>query len=326
MEPSSLSVIFSFRNEEENLPELLRRTLITLKAEKAASRLNVFELIFVNDASTDRSLELLKKASESDPEIKVITMSRAFGNAPCILAGMEQASGDAVIYMDADLQDPPELIPALLAQWKEQKQDIIHTLRTHREGESWSKLAVTRIGYWILNRATPFNLPIECGDFKLLSRRAVQNLVQLREKRPFVRGLTHWIGFNHGFLPYRRETRYSGQSKFPLFSPKVIENFFYSALVSFTSSPLNLASYAGFATGGVATLLLIHVLFEKLQGNNIPGWTAIMAAILFLGSIQLICIGIMGVYLSNIHEESKGRPNYIIAETLGFDRTDPAPK
>ncbi len=314
-----LSIIFSFRNEADVLPELIKRVRAALKDRRTLEFISNYELIFVNDASTDHSLDILLKESERDNDIRIITMSRRFGVTPCVLAGMEFSSGDLVIYMDADLQDPAEVIPELLTVWaSEENIDVVHTLRQSRKGESAVKLFLTRLGYLILNKTAAIPLPVEAGDFKLLSRRAVNHLLHIREKRPFLRGLICWIGFKQKFLPYHRDRRYAGRTKFSVLSGDVINNFLESALISFSSLPLKIAFLVGFFAIILDLALLVHVLLEKIQGKAIPGWTAIMIAVIFAGSVQLFCLGIIGLYINAIYEESKGRPNYIIESTFGF--------
>jgi dolichol-phosphate mannosyltransferase len=276
-----------------------------------------YELIFVNDASTDGSEKILRAAASEKTDIKIINMSRRFGVSPCVFAGMRAASGDVVVYMDADLQDPPELIPRLLDEWAKGA-DVVHTVRTAREGEPLIKLWITRIGYLILRGVSEIDLPIECGDFKLLSRRAVNNLLLFNEQNPFMRGLVRWIGFNQTFVPYRREARHSGLTKFNILNLSVISNFFDSALISFSSKPLQLATISGITGSVAAFILILHVLWEKLLGHNLPGWSAIMVTVLFLGSIQLITLGILGLYVASIYFEVKRRPNYIVESTFGF--------
>ena len=320
-----LSVVFSFRNEEEVLAELIRRTSLVLNQEKDKGTLNGYELIFVNDASTDRSLEILLEKSQHHPQIRVVNMSRCFGVTPCTLAGMEFARGDAVVYMDADLQDPPELIPKLIQFWQEQNVDVVHTIRQSRRGEAPLKIFVSRLGYHLINFFSSIRIPVEAGDFKLLSRRAVKHLIKFHEIRPYMRGMVSWIGFKQASFPYIREARFAGKSKFALFSWPVLDNFFGSALISFSSVPLKLAGYLGFIAILFNLILTAHVLNEKLHGRAIPGWTAIMIATLFMGGVQLFCIGIIGLYLNNINEQTKGRPRFIIESTLGFEDSESCP-
>jgi dolichol-phosphate mannosyltransferase len=318
--PPTLSVVLSFRNEEENIPELVKRLRAVIDELKGASRLTWGELVFVNDDSTDKSLELLKELARDRPDIRVVNMARNFGVSPCVLAGMERSRGDLVVYMDADLQDPPEIIPQMLAAWEEGAGvDVVHTVRTSRAGESWYKLLITRIGYAILRRVSTIDLPIQAGDFKLLSRRAVTLLVQFQEKRPFVRGLVCWIGLKQVKITYHREPRFSGKTKFPIFGLGVIQNFLDSAVISFSDVPLKLAMAMGVAVSVCALLFIVWVLLEKFRGHNLPGWTAIMVASLLLGGIQLFCIGLQGLYIGSIFAETKRRPNHIVKDTFGFD-------
>lgn len=317
-----LSVIFSFRNEEAVLPELIRRTRQVVSNLKNQSIIQSHELIFVNDASTDQSLEILLNASQQADDIRIITMSRCFGVSPCVMAGLEYSSGDAIIYMDADLQDPPEVIPELIKAWQAADVDVIHTVRRSRQGESSVKKGITKIGYVILNKITSINLPVEAGDFKLLSRRAVNHLVRLKEKRPFMRGLVCWIGFRQTSISYDRDARFAGETKFKVFSWAVISNFFNSALISFTSVPLVIVSMLGFIAILVDFGVMAHAFHEKSLGRAVPGWTAIMISTLFMGGVQLLCLGIIGLYIHSIFEEAKGRPNYIIESTMGFKKSN----
>lgn len=316
----SLSVVLSFRNEADVLPELVKRLRNVLSTECSKGHIDNYELIFVNDLSTDRSEEILLETAKEHNDIRIVNMSRNFGVSPCVLAGMTYSSGDAVVYMDADLQDPPEVIPQLIQEWqKGDYVDVVHTIRLSRDGESRLKLWLTKLGYKILRNVSSVELQIDSGDFKLLSRRAVNHLIRFREKNPFLRGLVSWIGFNQTTIYYHREIRFAGDSKFPIYSPKVIRNFLYSALISFSDVPLQLAMWLGLLASLSSFLVLIHTLIENIQGHNLPGWTAIMVAVLFLGGVQLVSIGILGLYISSIFLESKRRPNYIVKNTFGFE-------
>jgi len=320
---NSLSIVFSFYNEQDVLLELIRRTRLVLQNLQKEKLSSHYELIFVNDASTDNSLPILLEQAKGQDDVRVINMSRQFGVSPCVMAGLAYSSGDAVIYMDADLQDPPELIPRLLDVMRQKNVDVVHTVRESRQGESRLKLFITRIGYLTLNKVSDINLPIEAGDFKLLSRRVVNHLVQLKEHRPFMRGLVCWVGFKQEFVPYTREPRQKGETKFHVLSPAVIDNFFNSALISFSAAPLRLAAYFGLLAIAFDFVLVLHVLFEKFFARAVPGWTAIMIAILFLGGVQLFCIGMVGLYLHSVYEQSKYRPNYIVESTFGFSQDPP---
>jgi glycosyltransferase involved in cell wall biosynthesis len=314
-----LSVVLSFYNEEDVLPELIRRLRNVLQAECDKQTIHDYELIFVNDASTDRSEEILKEAAQGRQNLKILTMSRNFGISPCVLAGMEYASGDLIVYMDADLQDPPEVIPGLLQTWKQEQVDVVHTVRISRAGESRMKLGITQIGYFILQHVSTVHLPFEAGDFKLLSRRAVNHLIQFKEKKPFMRGLVCWIGFPQATVRYRREARFSGRTKFPVYSRKVIRNFLDSALISFSDVPLQFSLFAGFLISLGAFFYLIYLLFNILRGYPLPDWSPLMAVLLLLGGAQLLTIGVLGLYINSIYLETKRRPNYILERTFGFE-------
>jgi polyisoprenyl-phosphate glycosyltransferase len=311
-----VSIVLSFRNEEQVLHELvdrLRNAFNTITEN--------YELIFVNDASSDDSLLLLKIMSEGDRRIKVINMSRTFGVSQCALAGMAYSSGQAVITMDADLQDPPELIPELIHKWREGA-DVVYTVRRSRAGESRIKLNVTKWAYRILRLTSEIDMPIEAGDFKLMSRRVVDSLIRLREKDPFLRGLVRWIGFKQVPVYYSREARFAGESHFAFYGRKAVWSFI-SGLTSFSLLPLHGALLLGFAVSLGAFLYLIGIFVMKYLGWNLPGWSAIMATMLFLGGTQLITIGVLGIYIGKIYEEAKGRPNYIVESLLGFDDKKP---
>lgn len=314
-----VSVVLSFRNEEKCLPELIRRLRAVLEAERNAGRIGKHELIFVNDDSTDASEIVLRNHAVGRDDIRIINMSRTFGVSVCALAGMEYSSGDLVVYMDADLQDPPELIPELIRAWQSEPEvGVVHTVRTNRAGESRLKLLITRLGYHILHTSSTTNLPVESGDFKLLSRVVVNHLVQLKEKKPFLRGLVCWVGFKQKWVHYARDARFSGRTNFPVMSSKVIFNFLDTALISFSDAPLRIATVAGLLTSITALSYITWILIEKFRGHNIPGWSAIMVAILFLGGAQLLCVGLQGLYISSIFHETKRRPNYIVKDTFGF--------
>ena len=318
-----ISVVLSFWNEEEVLPELIRRLRTAFASLIHEGEIGGYELIFVNDASTDRSEWILRGAAR-EGDVKLINMSRNFGVSPCVLAGMLHAQGDAVIYMDADLQDPPELIPQLVRAWKDEPEvDVVHTVRKSRAGETRIKLAITRLGYAVLRTVSTIDLPLEAGDFKLLSRRAVNLVTQFREKRPFLRGLVCWIGFQQRIVYYHREPRFAGKTKFRVLGLKVIRNFIDSAVISFSDVPLKAATALGTLFSSVALLYMSWILLGWLRGAEVPGWSATLVAVLFLGGVQLLSIGILGTYIASIFLEAKGRPNFIIRDMQGFDPPSP---
>jgi dolichol-phosphate mannosyltransferase len=314
-----ISVVLSFWNEEDVLPELVRRLRAALAGLLAAGEIGDYELIFVNDASTDRSQWVLQEAAKGRNDLKIINMSRNFGVSPCVLAGMFHAQGDAVVYMDADLQDPPELIPELVRVWKSDVEvDVVHTVRKSRAGETRMKLAITRLGYAILRTVSTIDLPLEAGDFKLLSRRAVNLVTQFREKRPFLRGLVCWIGFRQRIVHYHREARFAGKTKFSVLGLKVIRNFIDSAVISFSDVPLKASTALGALFSAISLVYMAWILCGWSRGAEVPPWSATLVAVLFLGGVQLLGIGILGTYVASIFLEAKGRPNFIIRDIQDF--------
>jgi dolichol-phosphate mannosyltransferase len=307
-----LSAVFSFRNEQENIPLLLKR----LRAALAPLGLKECEFVFVNDCSTDRSLELLLAEQEREGDIVIVNTSRRFGMAEGHMCGLREATGDYVVYMDCDLQDPPELIPEMLKRALLEHADVVFTTRRSRAGETWIKLKVTALGYWILNSLSAIPVPSDSGDFKLLSRRVVDHVIQLKEQKPFVRGLVTWVGFKQIQFFYDRDARAGGESHFPVFSRKVIYNFLDSALISFSDAPLKLALLAGAGAICGAATLFCYMLFLKITGDVVPGWSAIMATMLVLGGVQMFVMGIFGLYIHTIYLEVKGRPLYIVDKVL----------
>ena len=311
-----ISVLLSFFNEEGNIPELVRRLRATLAKDQAGR----YELIFVNDASTDRSLELLKELAQGHRDIKIVDMSRNFGVEGCVMAGLRMAKGDAVIYLDADLQDPPELIPTLIETWQRgDAVEAVYTTRLSRAGEGRVKLWLTGIGYMILKRCSNIEVPQNSGDYRLLSRRVVNVLIKLKESRPYFRGLVTWAGFKQVQVFYHRDARFAGETKRSIFSFKVINYFLDSALISFSDVPLKIALILGFVVSFGAFLWLIGVVVMKLLQLAVPGWAAMMVTMLLLGGVQLLTIGVLGLYINSIYRDCRGRPQYIIKDTFGFD-------
>ncbi len=309
-----LSVVFSFRNEEDVIPELIkrmRRTLDPLKLD--------YELIFVNDASTDGSLELLLKYHQQDERIKILNLSRRFGLAPGIRAGLQHARGDAVVYMDADLQDPPELIPKLLEELKKGA-EVVHTTRTKRKGENRFKMWLTKQAYRVINLVADIDIPQNTGDFKLLSRRALDELLQLREYDPFMRGLVRWIGFRQAQVFYEREQRYAGQTHFSLLRSINPVREFVRGLTSFSELPLYFALITGLLCCAGSLIYLLAVLVRRLfSGTHLSAGSAVIVIMLFLGGTILFAIGILGLYVGRMHQDVKNRPHYIVESKIGFD-------
>ena len=306
-----LSVVFSFRNEEGNIKELVNRINISL--EKLTNW--NYELIFVNDDSTDNSESILLELQKKYP-IRIINMSRNFGVDPCVLAGFRNAKGDAIVYLHTDLQDPPEIIPDLIKK-HEEGFDVVHTIRTKRKGESKFRMLVTRIAYLLINILSDINLPIEAGDYKLISRKALDKILNQREFRPYVRGLSVWVGFKQTFYKYERQARGSGKSKMPLLSEGPVTDF-VNGITSYSLKPLYIGIFFGFLSIIISVLLIIYALYLKFNNLAIPGSTSIIIAISFFSGILLFTLGVIGIYLARIFEQTKGRDQYVIKEIKDY--------
>ena len=306
-----LSVVFSFRNEEGNIKELVNRINISL--EKLINW--NYELIFVNDNSTDNSESILLELQKKYP-IRIINMSRNFGVDPCVLAGFRNAKGDAIVYLHTDLQDPPEIIPDLIKK-HEEGFDVVHTVRTKRKGESKFRMLVTRIAYLLINILSDINLPIEAGDYKLISRKALDKILNQREFRPYVRGLSVWVGFKQTFYKYERQARGSGKSKMPLLSEGPVTDF-VNGITSYSLKPLYIGIFFGFLSIIISVLLIIYAFYLKFNNLAVPGSTSIIIAVSFFSGILLFTLGVMGIYLARIFEQTKGRDQYVIKEIKDY--------
>ncbi len=306
-----VSVVLSFRNEAENIPTLIARLVAMFATQDVA-----YELLFVNDASTDQSVPVLLTERQRNPRVKLLNMSRRFGVAEGVLAGLAAASGDAVVYMDCDLQDPPEVIPQLLERWRDGA-DVVHTLRTRRHGESALKMTATRLAYRIIQYSSAIDLPVDGGDFKLLSRRAVNQLVRLRESDPYLRGLTVWLGLNQAFVPYERAARHAGHSHFPLVSRNPWKTFVLG-ITSFSFVPI----YACLALAGaglVASIVTMALAVAPvIAGTPVNSGTALMAVLTFFWATTVGAIGIVGVYVARVYKDVRARPPFILQSTVGL--------
>jgi len=317
--PVFLSIVFSFRNEERVIPELVRRVRAVMAEALQKNLITGHQMIFVNDASSDNSLGLLLKLDQGHKDICVLNMSRVFGVVPCVMAGFAYAKGEAIIYMDADLQDPPEFIIKMLEEYMSDDQlEVVNTVRLSRQGEPKFRLFVIDVGYFILNRYCNVPIKPQAGDFKLLSRKVVDQILQFKEINPFMRGIVAYVGFKQSFISYHRESRFAGKSKFFVLGRGVMGHFLNAAIVNFSSVPLRIASYCGLIAIIVDIFVIFHALYQKFSGQAVPGWTALMVAILFIGGVQLFCLGMIGLYLNSVHEQTKMRPAYIVSSTYGL--------
>jgi dolichol-phosphate mannosyltransferase len=296
-----LSVVVPLRDEAGTVAELYRRL------EAALGDLR-FELILVDDASADRTPELLDSLADSDPRVRVLHLARNFGHQAALTAGLEYARGNAVAMLDGDLQDPPELLPAMLAHWRSGS-DVVSAVRTDRAGESRLKLTTAHWFYRLFAKLSDLDLTRDAGDFRLLDRRALDALLSLRERNRFLRGMSAWIGYTQTAVPYEREPRHAGETKFTL---RKMLRFSLDAITSFSWRPLQLATVLGFLLSCVALLTIPLVIGLRLAGETIPGFATVLCVVLLLGGIQLITIGIIGEYVGRIYDEVKGRPLYLV--------------
>lgn len=310
VEPCTYSVVVAVFNEEEVLPHFYDRLTKVLNSLEGES-----EIIFINDGSSDQSPLILHEMRRRDPRVKIINFARNFGHEIAVIAGLDHASGQATIIMDADLQDPPEVIPDLVAKWRE-GYEVVYAQRTDRAGESGFKKITASWYYRLMRAVTSIDLPVDTGNFRLIGRRALKAVSSMRERHRFLRGMVCWVGFRQIGVGYDRAPRAAGETKYPL---RKMVKLAKDGIYSFSRVPLELATYLGFFTAIVAFVLIIWVLVEKaLSRSVVAGWASTMSVILFLGAIQLISLGIIGDYLGRIYDEVRRRPLYIVDETEGL--------
>jgi dolichol-phosphate mannosyltransferase len=306
-----LSLVVPVYNEAEVLPAFYERTSRALTGLLDLE----YEIVFVDDGSRDDSYGQLAAFASRDPRVRVLKFSRNFGHQIAITAGVDHARGDCVVVIDSDLQDPPEVIPQMVDKWRAGF-DVVYGVRAERDGEGAMKLLTASAFYRLLNRLTSLQIPTDVGDFRLMSRRAVEELKQLREKDRFVRGLVSWIGFNQTGVSYHRDKRYAGETKYPY--RKMIK-FAFDGITSFSTVPLKLATWCGYGASMLAFLYLASVFVQWMLDITVQGWATMMVAVLFIGGVQLICLGILGEYLGRIFNEVKRRPMYVVEEILASD-------
>jgi glycosyltransferase involved in cell wall biosynthesis len=307
--PFRISVVVPVFNEAAGIRTFHERTTTALEAIPGATH----ELIYVDDGSRDGSLEQLRAFAEADPRVRVLKLSRNFGHQIAITAGLDHAGGDCAAVIDSDLQDPPEVIAEMVETWKKGF-DVVYGVRARRDGEGALKLLTASAFYRLLRRLVGIDIPADVGDFRLMSRRALDELGRLREKDRFVRGLVSWIGFKQTGVRYVRDERVAGETKYPY---SKMFKFALDGITSFSTAPLRLATWLGYAASAFAFLYLASVFVQKALGYTVDGWATIMVALTFLGGVQLICLGIIGEYLGRVFTEVKPRPMYVIEERLG---------
>ncbi len=305
-----VSIVIPAFNEELTIEaafDRLHGVLLELRVD--------YELIFVNDGSRDQTLPLLLRLAHDHPEVRVIDFSRNFGHQIAVTAGIDHARGDVVILIDADLQDPPELIGAFLAKWRE-GYDVVYAVRQSREGETWFKTWSARLFYRLLRRMTDIDIPLDTGDFRLMSRQVAHTLSSSREHHRFIRGMVSWTGFRQTGIPYVRAERCAGESKYPL---RKMLQFSVDGITSFSFKPLQLATKFGVIVAICGFMGIVAVIVEKLfLHTTAVGWASLMVVILFLGGIQLLMLGILGEYTGRIYDEVRDRPMYIVRESYNF--------
>ncbi|WP_151737939.1 glycosyltransferase family 2 protein ['Paenibacillus yunnanensis' Narsing Rao et al. 2020] len=308
------SVVVPMFNEEE----VIRHTYQRLRSVMDECG-DTYELVFVNDGSRDRTAEIIREICEADAHVKLVDFSRNFGHQVAISAGMDYAEGDAVVVIDADLQDPPEVILQMIAKWK-QGYEVVYAKRLKRHGETLFKKTTAKLFYRILRSMTSVDIPTDTGDFRLIDRKVCDVLRGLKEKNRYVRGLVSWVGFRQTSVEYVREERFAGETKYPL---KKMIRFALDGITSFSHKPLKIATYVGFFLSFFSFLYLFLVVFQKFFTSwNYPGWTSIVGINLLFNGITLMLLGVIGEYIGRIYDESKDRPLYIVREVKGYRNGD----
>lgn len=306
MTTPTFSIIAPIYNELENIPELYPRLREVMDRTGEP-----WELILVDDGSSDGSTEVIRKLAETDPRVRPVIFARNFGHQIAVTAGVDYSRGDAVIIIDADLQDPPEVILKLIDKWRE-GYEVVYAVREERQGESWFKRVTASLFYRIIFRITDVDMPLDAGDFRLMDKKVITVLQQMREKHRFLRGMSAWVGFKQVGVSYKRQARHAGETKYP-FSKMV--KLALNAVTSFSYFPLQLATYIGFISAGISVLAIpVVVLARLITGSALVGQATTLIIVLFFGGVQLISLGIIGEYIGRIYDETKNRPLYIVAD------------
>jgi dolichol-phosphate mannosyltransferase len=309
----NVSLIIPVYCEEQIIEESHRR----MKSVMDSLEHHDYELIYVDDGSTDNTLSILKRLAASSSKLKIIRLSRNFGHQIAISAGLDRAEGDAVVIIDADLQDPPEIIPQMIEKWMEGNQ-VVYAKRIARKGEGKFKRWTALFFYRLLNKLTDIKIPVNTGDFRLLDKRVVQEMKKIRERNRFMRGLASWVGFEQTSIEYERDQRMAGETKY---SFRRMVKFALDGIFSFSHKPLKLALSIGIFSIFIGMAMIVYVFLGKIffPQTVVPGWASILIAVVFFGGVQLFTIGIIGEYIARIYDEAKKRPLYIIREEINFD-------
>ena len=300
------SIIAPIYNEKENLPELYRRIKEVLDSTD-----KTWELILVDDGSTDGSTDFIRELAQKDKSIRPVIFARNFGHQVAVTAGLDYSRGEAVVIIDADLQDPPELILEMSKKWQE-GYEVVYAVRAEREGESWFKLWTASLFYRIIYRITDVKIPLDTGDFRLMDRKVVDVMNRMRERHRFLRGMSAWVGFKQIGVEYKRAARTAGETKYPF---NKMLRLALNAVTGFSYFPLQVATYFGFVSAGISILAIPIVVFMRASGSQaFVGQATTLIAVLFLGGVQLISLGVLGEYIGRLYDEAKGRPLYIVRE------------
>ncbi len=305
------SIVVPAFNEEEVITETYHRLINVMEQTKEE-----YEILFINDGSRDKTMELISDICKQDNRIKLINFSRNFGHQIAVTAGMEYSKGQAVVIIDADLQDPPEVILRMIEKWKE-GYDVVYGKRSKRKGESWFKKITAKLFYRFLNSMTSVDIPVDTGDFRLIDRKVCDTMKSLTEKNRYVRGLVSWVGYKQVEVEYVREERFAGETKYPL---KKMIKLAADAIVSFSYKPLKLAGFIGILLSLCSFVYLIIIIFQRLFTNTtVAGWASILAVMLFFNGVTLVLQSINGAYIGRIYEETKNRPLFIVRDTIGIE-------
>ena len=314
---TALSIVVPCFDEEACLPVLHDR--LTKAAQSAIGE--DYEIVLINDGSGDKTWGIMQQIAASDPKLVAVNLSRNHGHQLALTAGLDLCRGDVILVIDADLQDPPELLGEMLETMRREDADVVYGVRRSRAGETAFKRATAHGFYRLLSRATEVEIPVDTGDFRLISRRALEAFLAMPEQARFIRGMVAWIGFRQVPLPYHRDERFAGVTKYPL---KKMIRFAFDALTGFSSAPLKLASHAGLILSLGSVVIVLYILAGWLSGRSVPGWTSLMLVVVVLGAIQMFVLALMGEYLGRLYNQSKNRPLYIVQEIAGRTGEQPA--